>query len=93
MPIAYPKDDNYIDWRNPKTGQPQEVPHPHDKKFVSDQLRELPYALKPRAIEGYQSVYKAAHDAEPIEHKKSNAARNAANTRLREFVKKCKECA
>ena len=41
-----------------------------------------------RAIEGYKKVFKAAYDAEPVEHKKSNAARRAANTRLREFVKK-----
>jgi len=67
-------------------------PHHHDKKFITEQLRELPYSMQSKAIEGYQAVYKAAHDAEPIDHKKSNAARSAANTRLREFVKKCKEC-
>lgn len=66
-------------------------PHPHDKKFITEQLRELPYSMHNKAITGYQSAYIAAHDAEPIDHKKSNAARSAANTRLREFVKKCKE--
>ena len=65
-------------------------PHLHDKKWVLEQVRALPYSMHNKAIEGYQAAYKAAHDAEPTDHKKSNAARRAANTRLREFVKKCK---
>lgn len=84
--IAYPIDDKYIDWSNPKTDISGEIPHPHDKKFMEEQLRALPYALKPKAKAGYIAVYEETHSKEPIEHKKSNAARNAANNRLRLFV-------
>jgi len=63
-------------------------PHKLDQQWIRRQLNSLPMTERKRAIEGYKKVFKAAYDAEPVEHKKSNAARRAANTRLREFVKK-----
>ena len=90
--LAYPKDDDYKDHSNPPLDHIAGDPHPYDKKWVLKQIRALPYSMHNKAITGYQAAYIAAHDAEPIDHKKSNAARSAANTRLREFVKKCKEC-
>ena len=57
--------------------------HTHDRAWVNEQLRSLPYALKDKAAAGYAAAYKEAYDLEPVEHKKSNAGRNAANTRLR----------
>ena len=63
--------------------------HQHDKVWVEEQLRSLPYALKDKAIAGYAAAYKEAYDLEPVEHKKSNAGRNAANTRLRIYTQKC----
>jgi len=63
-------------------------PHKLDQQWIKQQLSLIPPAYKKQAIEGYKRVFKEAHDAEPIDHMKSNAARRAANTRLREFVKK-----
>lgn len=62
--------------------------HKHDKKWFNEQLAKLPPAYIQKAKEGYQAVYEAAYEAEPIEHKKSNAARRAANIRLRLYVER-----
>jgi hypothetical protein len=69
-----------------------EIPHPHDAKWYAEQLSCLPYQLRQRAIDGYAQVWREAYDAEPAGHRKSNAARRAANTRLREYVKKIVDC-
>ena len=63
-------------------------PHKLDQQWIRQQLNSLPMPERKRAIEGYKKVFKQAYDAEPVDHMKSNAARRAANTRLREFVKK-----
>lgn len=63
-------------------------PHKLDQQWIKQQLSLIPPAYKTQAIEGYKRVFKEAYDAEPIDHMKSNAARRAANTRLRLFVKK-----
>ena len=62
--------------------------HKHDQQWFREQLAKLPAAYIKQAKDGYQSVWKAAFEAEPIEHMKQNAARRAANIRLREFVDK-----
>lgn len=62
--------------------------HPYDKKWIEGQLKKLPpFALR-RAIEGYEKVFAENYDSEPIEYKKMNKARFAANTRLRKYVEK-----
>ena len=63
-------------------------PHKLDQEFIKLQLSLIPPAYRKQAIEGYKRVFKEAYDAETIDHMKSNAARRAANTRLRLFVKK-----
>lgn len=60
--------------------------HHDDAEWLRRQLSVLPVRCLARATEGYSEVYRAAHDAEPADHKKDNAARFAANTRLRAFV-------
>lgn len=62
--------------------------HKHDEKWFKEQIAKLPAAYVEKAYEGYQKVWEAAFAAEPIEHKKQNVARRAANIRLREFVEK-----
>ncbi len=62
--------------------------HKHDKQWFREQLAKLPAAYIKQAKEGYQSVWEKAFEDEPIEHKKQNSARRAANIRLREFVEK-----
>ena len=62
--------------------------HPSDQKWLEAQLNKLPpFALR-RAIEGYEKVFAESYDSEPVEHKKMNKARYAANTRLRKYIEK-----
>ena len=60
--------------------------HKDDKKWIDEQLRKLPGHLRVKASDAYSGVYLAAINAEPEEHKKENAARFAANSRLRVYV-------
>ena len=62
--------------------------HKHDVKWIQQQLNRLPIQYKQKARQGYEQAWQEAHDLEPIEHKKSNAARRAANIRLRLFVER-----
>lgn len=64
------------------------IPHPHDAQWYSEQIKSLPVPLQRKAKDGYAQVWLDAYDAEPAEHRRSNAARRAANTRLREYVEK-----
>jgi hypothetical protein len=63
-------------------------PHPHDHKWIKEQLSQLAPAYHQQAQVGYIKVFSEAFESEPVEHKKMNAARFAANTRLRNFVDK-----
>lgn len=60
--------------------------HKDDKKWIDEQLRKLPGHLRANAADAYSKVYLAAINDEPEEHKKENAARFAANSRLRIYV-------
>lgn len=60
--------------------------HEHDIKWLNETIARLPVALQIAACDNYDKVYQAAMDAEPISYKKSNAARFAANCRLRLYV-------
>lgn len=64
------------------------IPHPHDAQWYSEQIKRLPVPLQRKATDGYALVWREAYGAEPAEHRRSNAARRAANTRLREYVEK-----
>lgn len=59
-----------------------------DAKWISEQLERLPFRYQRQAQEGYSAEYERAYNEEPADHRKENRARFAANTRLREFVKK-----
>ena len=76
--IAYPRDEKYINWSNPKADNSNDIPNPHDNKWFHQQLREVPYSMKTKAADGYKEVYK-------------KEGRSAANERLCCFVKKCKD--
>tara|TARA_R110002074_G_scaffold121968_1_gene256486 strand:+ start:14086 stop:14301 length:216 start_codon:yes stop_codon:yes gene_type:complete len=62
--------------------------HKHDEKWFKEQIAKLPAAYVAQAYEGYQSTWETAYEVEPVDHRKQNAARRAANTRLREFVER-----
>ncbi len=56
------------------------------RDWYKQQLAQLPPGYQKKAREGYERAWQEAYDLEPVEHKKSNAARRAANIRLRRFV-------
>ena len=58
-----------------------------DANWLKEQLAKLPVTIALETCGKYSAAYRDAFDSEPSEHKKENAGRKAANTRLREFVK------
>lgn len=70
------------------TSRSEVIPHPHDAHWYSEQIKRLPVPMQRKAREGYERVWLAAYEAEEVEHRRSNAARRAANIRLREYVEK-----
>lgn len=75
---------------------PQKITEPmprhcfeHDRQWINDRLNycsSIQERLK--VCEAYSKVYSATLEAEPTEHRQVNAARKAANTRLREYIAK-----
>lgn len=61
---------------------------PDDDKWIREMLSQLPIRVCKRAVEGYEEVFLQSYNDEQISYKRENAARKAANIRLREFVKK-----
>lgn len=59
-----------------------------DARWIKQQLERIPQRYRQQAMDGYSEAYQSAHDAEPAIHRKENAARFAANTRLRKYVDK-----
>jgi hypothetical protein len=59
-----------------------------DKKWVNEQLRKLSPKSRIEITYKYNQCFNAAHNKEPIEHKKVEAGRFAANTKLRIYMKK-----
>lgn len=59
--------------------------HPHDEKWLKQQLGKLRPANRRIAAEGYDKVYRSHLPNESI-------ARRKANTRLREYIKKINKC-
>lgn len=58
-----------------------------DAKWLEEQLAKLPVNIALEICGKYSAAYRDAFDAESLEHKRENAGRKAANTRLRKFVK------
>ena len=58
-----------------------------DKKTIERRVAQLPIELRIYACQKYGEIYLEAYNAEPVEHKKENAARRAANIRLLRYVK------
>lgn len=57
-----------------------------DKRFLHDHLKLQPESIVEAALEDYKHIWLEAAEAEPVEHKKSNAGRRAANTFMRTIV-------
>ncbi len=60
--------------------------HPHDRKWITEQLARLPPLYRERAAQQYSKVFAEVFHATELRHKKHNKARREANTRLREYV-------
>ncbi|MCT8350213.1 hypothetical protein LGZ99_24245 [Photorhabdus temperata] len=61
---------------------------PDDGKWIQEMLLKLGPATRGKITVRYSEVYEAAWDEEPISYRKGNAARRAANIRLREYIGK-----
>ncbi|OWO80670.1 hypothetical protein B5C26_17920 [Photorhabdus luminescens] len=61
---------------------------PDDGKWIQEMLLNLDPATRAKITVKYAEVYQIAWDEEPVSYRKDNAARRAANIRLREFVRK-----
>lgn len=59
-----------------------------DKKWIKEQLSVLPYENALQACRGYDQVFCDAYNGEPAQHRKEQAGRTAANTRLRKYVER-----
>lgn len=65
--------------------------HKDDVEWITEMVMALTPQMRFKAIEGYDSVFTQAFDSEPLQQKKNNAGRRAANIRLRKFVERfCK---
>lgn len=65
--------------------------HPHDKLWITEQLKQLSIAQRKKAIDGYTKVHKEALKSASSEIKAECEARREANTRLRKFVENIKK--
>lgn len=64
------------------------IHHPHDRAWLAEQLAKLPYHTRERIMREYSRVLVETYRNTEPELQKANAARRAANTRLREFIKR-----
>lgn len=60
--------------------------HPHDRKWIEQQINQLPKRLWDKAAREYDRVFREVYANEPIERLKEGNARREANTRLRRYV-------
>lgn len=67
--------------------------HPHDKEWITQQLKKVPVGYRGSVALKYSAAYREAYTAEPIDHMKENKARFAANTRLRVYIEKTQSIA
>lgn len=57
-----------------------------DAKWLKEQLSKLPVSIALETCGKYSAAYRDGFNSEPLDHKKGNAGRKMANTRLRVFV-------
>ncbi|CAM3947069.1 hypothetical protein [Xenorhabdus thuongxuanensis] len=67
--------------------------YPDDGAWIQEMLGKLRVSTRAKITAKYSEVYQAAWDEEPVSYRKDNAARRAANIRLREFVVKYERAA
>ncbi|WP_086956490.1 hypothetical protein [Xenorhabdus innexi] len=67
--------------------------YPDDGVWIQEMLGRLRVSTRAKITAKYSEVYQAEWDNEPVSYRKDNAARRAANIRLREFVTKYERAA
>ncbi|WP_340618909.1 hypothetical protein [Xenorhabdus entomophaga] len=67
--------------------------YPDDGTWIQEVLAKLRASTRAKITAQYSEVYQSAWDNEPVSYRKDNAARRAANIRLREFVTKYERAA
>lgn len=65
--------------------------HETDREWVTSQIKRLPAEFRSDTWERYEALYWDVYNNEPVNHKKENAARKAANNRLRVFLTEVQE--
>lgn len=60
------------------------IPHAKDWEFIQRTVAGLPARLYPALFCAYLASWRHAALSEPVEHKRDNVGRRAANTRIRE---------
>ncbi len=75
-------------YRKPKVTLPA-THSDKDSKWLEEQLLKIHPRHRTVACVGYSDAYREGFNSTDIEHKKENAARKVANTRMRKFVDKC----
>ncbi|WP_338139443.1 hypothetical protein [Xenorhabdus bovienii] len=67
--------------------------YPDDGTWIQETLAKLRASTRAKITAKYSEVYQSAWDSESVSYRKDNAARRAANIRLREFVTKYERAA
>lgn len=62
--------------------------HPHDKKWIAQQLNRLPLEKREPTFNSYTAVFAETYAANKGKISQVNAARLEANSRLRKYVEK-----
>lgn len=81
-------DPRYLEQQRKKWGQMPAHYHEQDGERIAALLSGLNAIERVKVCAAYAKVYQETHDAEPLEHKRANKARFAANTRLRIYINK-----
>ena len=74
--------------KKPIRGEMPVERYPEDDEWINRQLGYLNEEDRSKVCRAYSKVFVDTKSLEPIEHKKTNAGRYAANTRLRIFIEK-----
>lgn len=60
-----------------------------DAAWIQEQLSALPHSARGTIAHKYAEAYQTAWDEEPVSYRQENAARKAANQRLRLYMVRC----
>lgn len=62
--------------------------HPHDKAWILEQVKQIPWGMRKKAVLRYSEVYSEALESSDNKICPEGNARKEANTRLRAYVER-----